>query len=91
MAEQVQSLPGVAGRTPVNSYPWDEWLDPDLGPWHLRRGEDYRIATTAIRAYAYRQAQARGLAVITVRDRDDNGITIHAVRVVAGTDLEAAS
>lgn len=76
MAEVVERLPGVAGRTPVSSYPWDKWFDGR--PWHLVRGQDYQVATTAIRAYAYRQARARGLAIDTVRDPGDVGITIVA-------------
>jgi|MudIll2142460700_1097286.scaffolds.fasta_scaffold04263_3 surface antigen len=76
MAHQVAQLPGVAGRTPVSSYPWDRWLDGNA--WHLSAGEDYTVATTALRAYIYRQAAARGINVKTVRDVDDTGITIRA-------------
>jgi hypothetical protein len=78
MAKQVDRLPGVAGRTPTDAYPWDQWLDPDLGPWHLTRGKDYQVDTCAMRTYAYRAAAERGLAVSTVRDPGNGGITIHA-------------
>ncbi len=76
MATKVEQLPGVGGRTPHDAYPWKSWLDGNA--WHLKRGTDYEVATTAIRAYAYRAAKAAGCIVRTVRDRDGQGITIQA-------------
>lgn len=76
MATMVEHLPGVGGRTPHDAYPWTQWLNGK--PWHLKRGTDYKVATTAIRAYAYRAAKAANCVVKTVRDPDGQGITIQA-------------
>lgn len=76
MAEIVDTMPNVAGRTPLDSYPWDQWLDGNL--WHLRRGEDYTVATTSLRTYIYKMTSTRGLVIDTVRDPDGDGITIQA-------------
>lgn len=78
MAQQLDRMPGAGGRTPRGSYPWDEWLNGDK--WHLRRGQDYRVKTLAMRAYVYRFAGIHGVTVSTVRDPDDQGISIHAHR-----------
>lgn len=82
MATMVEQLPGVGGRTPTFAYDWDKWLNGKS--WHLKRGVDYKVATTAIRAYAYRVAGARGLKVKTVRDPDGQGISLIGMIVVAG-------
>lgn len=73
MADRVDSMPPPGGRKPFEDYPWDTWFDGN--PWHLVRGKDYSVETTAMRAYVYRAATARDLAVATVRDPDGNGLT----------------
>jgi hypothetical protein len=78
MAVQLEQMPGAGGRTPRDSYPWDQWLNGNR--WHLTRGEDYQVATLALRAYVYRKARAIGITVSTVRDLDGNGISIEAHR-----------
>lgn len=78
MAAEVETMPGAGGRIRHAAYPWDLWLDGRA--WHLTRGVDYGVKTRAMRAYAYRAGQAVGFRVATVRDADDNGITIRAVR-----------
>lgn len=77
MATQVEHMPGVGGRTPVASYPWDEWLDGSK--WRLEKGVDYKVATTAMRAYVYRAAKARGVEVETVRGDGDQSLTIRRI------------
>lgn len=74
MATRVESMPGAGGRTPVTSYPWDRWLDGST--WRLERGTDYKVATTAMRAYAYRAARARGVTIETVRSSDGQSLTL---------------
>lgn len=88
MATRVEQLPGVGGRTPHDAYPWGQWLNGDA--WHLSRGSDYAVATTAIRAYAYRAARAAGCIVRTVRDRDGEGITLQAFDPPADPDSTEA-
>jgi len=80
MATMVEHLPGVGGRTPTVAYDWDKWLNGEK--WHLSRGTDYQVATTAIRAYAYRVAAARGMRVKTVRDPDNQGLSLVGMVVV---------
>lgn len=82
MAKMVDRMPGVGGRTPVMSYPWDDWLDGST--WRLERGVDYKVATTAMRAYVYRAARARGVDVETVRG--DNGQSLTIRRIVLERD-----
>lgn len=79
MATQVEQMPGPGGRLPQDAYPWEKWLDGRA--WHLERGRDYTVATTAMRAYVYRAARRHEVTVHTVRDTDDNGITIRAEHV----------
>lgn len=40
-------------------YPWDEWFDGRV--WHLKKGEDFQVASGAFRAAAANAAKSRHL------------------------------
>lgn len=65
MAEILDSMPVPVGRP--CKYPWDEWMDGQIRI--IRRGEDYAITTTGMKAVLAHAATRYGKAVkIAKRD-----------------------
>lgn len=60
-----------------SKYNWDEWLDGQT--WHLKKGEDFSVASGALRAAAANAAKVRGL-VLKAKITPEGDVVLRAVK-----------
>lgn len=76
MAKLLETFEFTRGSAP--KYPIDQWLDGNI--WELKRGEDFDVKTTTLRARLSRAAKAKGMKV-SAKVVDEDTFVIQAVKV----------